>query len=107
MSSRLDGGGDANACEGVEQGYTICPGDTRMCCDGSWRRFFDGPCWGAPDAGGADAGPPCVVNPQEAGCPCTVEGDVYCTPTTWRRECAGGVWTERANIGCCMGEYTD
>lgn len=96
---------DADSCAGYEQGYTICPGDTRMCCGGTWWHFRDGPCW-AP-VSGRDAGPPCLADPHAAGCPCDTEGDIYCTPFTWRMECAGGVWTHRLHIACCMGEETD
>jgi hypothetical protein len=103
-----EAGVDADSCEGYEQGYTICPGDTRMCCGGTWWHFVDGPCLPGIDAGGTgDAGGPCAIDPHAAGCPCDVEGDVYCTVSSWRMECTGGVWTNRLHIACCMGETTD
>jgi hypothetical protein len=97
------------SCEGVEQGTTACVGGNgRSCCGGYWRMFYDGPCWGLPDAGspdanGEDAGTPCDREPRGAGCPCTEEGTTMCVGFSWQRVCTDGVWLERPGYSCCVG----
>lgn len=92
---------DADSCAGYEEGYTICPGDTRTCCGGTWRHYFDGACWDVPDVGVVDAGSPCDRDATSPGCPCATEGEIACPMFDWQRVCTAGVWAERFPIVCC------
>lgn len=94
---------DAGEACGVEEGTFECAGSgaPRMCCDGTWHRFADGPCY-LRDAGGVDAGPAdCDATPNEPGCPCADGAEDMCRAFRTTLRCIDGVWTERVNVSCC------